>query len=122
LAKIVHDAPSRPIETTVINVKTSPWFDPKNNPNHVYIGRYNKKYGTSKWANPHHMKRDTDEERDRVIRLYRAHVIASGLINDVHELRGKILGCWCKPKKCHGDVLIDILNNYGAEERKDADT
>ncbi len=21
------------------------------------------------------------------------------------ELQGKVLGCWCKPAKCHGDVL-----------------
>lgn len=28
------------------------------------------------------------------------------------ELRGKILGCWCKPKSCHGDVLVRLLNEY----------
>jgi len=26
------------------------------------------------------------------------------------ELDGKILGCWCKPKHCHGDELIRCLN------------
>jgi len=25
------------------------------------------------------------------------------------ELKGKTLGCWCKPKACHGDVLIAFL-------------
>jgi len=25
------------------------------------------------------------------------------------ELDGKILGCFCKPKACHGDVLINII-------------
>jgi hypothetical protein len=24
------------------------------------------------------------------------------------ELRGKVLGCFCKPKACHGDVLARI--------------
>ena len=24
------------------------------------------------------------------------------------ELRGKILGCWCAPKVCHGDVLVEL--------------
>jgi hypothetical protein len=22
---------------------------------------------------------------------------------------GKNLGCWCKPEKCHGDILIKII-------------
>ncbi len=26
------------------------------------------------------------------------------------ELKGKILGCWCKPKPCHGDVLARIAD------------
>ena len=25
------------------------------------------------------------------------------------ELEGKVLGCWCKPKSCHGDVLLELL-------------
>ena len=24
------------------------------------------------------------------------------------ELSGKTLGCWCKPKRCHGDVLVKL--------------
>lgn len=27
------------------------------------------------------------------------------------ELKGKILGCWCAPKACHGDILARIANN-----------
>ena len=26
------------------------------------------------------------------------------------KLKNKVLGCWCKPDKCHGDILIKILN------------
>jgi len=26
------------------------------------------------------------------------------------ELKGKVLGCWCHPKECHGDVLARIAN------------
>jgi len=25
------------------------------------------------------------------------------------ELKGKTLGLWCKPKQCHGDVLLELL-------------
>ncbi|MGD9564460.1 MAG: DUF4326 domain-containing protein [Pyrinomonadaceae bacterium] len=28
----------------------------------------------------------------------------------MEELRGKVLGCWCSPKVCHGDVLARLLN------------
>jgi hypothetical protein len=27
----------------------------------------------------------------------------------VEELRGETLGCWCKPKPCHGDVILEYL-------------
>lgn len=33
----------------------------------------------------------------------------------VWELRGKRIGCFCKPHPCHGDVIADILNSYLVE-------
>lgn len=27
------------------------------------------------------------------------------------ELKGKTLGCWCAPKRCHGDILLRIAND-----------
>jgi Domain of unknown function (DUF4326) len=32
------------------------------------------------------------------------------LINDIHELRGKDLACWCAPEACHGDLLRRLAN------------
>jgi hypothetical protein len=29
----------------------------------------------------------------------------------VAELSGKTLGCYCKPKACHGDVLAAFVNS-----------
>ncbi len=26
------------------------------------------------------------------------------------ELKGKILGCWCAPEACHGDILAELAN------------
>jgi hypothetical protein len=26
------------------------------------------------------------------------------------ELKDKTLGCWCKPNKCHGDVLVELAD------------
>jgi len=29
----------------------------------------------------------------------------------VTDLRGEILGCYCKPKACHGDVIVSYLTD-----------
>ncbi|MBI3972630.1 MAG: DUF4326 domain-containing protein [Chloroflexi bacterium] len=37
------------------------------------------------------------------------------LLTALPELRGKTLSCWCKPKPCHGDVLVDLADGAGDE-------
>lgn len=32
------------------------------------------------------------------------------LIEMIPELNGKRLGCWCKPGKCHGDIIVKIFH------------
>jgi hypothetical protein len=39
------------------------------------------------------------------------------LLGDLHELKDKVLGCWCKNeggggKSCHGDVLVELITKY----------
>jgi hypothetical protein len=54
----------------------------------------------SKWANLIPPRRDaTREEREASIRKYERHLYDSGLIHDVHELRGRDLACWCAPDR-----------------------
>lgn len=90
---------------------------------YVYIGRFNKRYNLpqSPWNNPFVIGKDGD--RDEVLAKYRAHIIpliegvpitSSGHVARLalHKLRGKILVCWCKPLACHGDILIELLNEY----------
>ena len=67
----------------------------------IYIGR------GSKWGNPFIIGRDGN--REEVIKKYREYIMQSDLLNDLEELRGKVLGCFCKPKACHGDVLVELL-------------
>lgn len=31
------------------------------------------------------------------------------ILDHLEELKGKTLGCFCKPLACHGDVLIDLV-------------
>lgn len=68
----------------------------------VYVGR------PSKWGNPFTVGIHGD--RDHCIQLYKERLITSGLINDIEELRGKDLVCWCAPEACHGDVLLELAN------------
>ena len=36
---------------------------------------------------------------------------------NLHLLQGGVLGCWCKPKPCHGDVYIQLLKEMGEKEK-----
>ncbi len=68
----------------------------------VYIGR------PTKWGNPFVI--GVDGSRDEVIAKYRAWIKKRPLlINDLCELKGKVLGCFCKPLACHGDVLVELI-------------
>ncbi len=83
------------------------------NPNHIYIGRnmsfYVKGTNASKWQNPFSTKK-TKLTAEESLELYEKHIRNSNLYNELNELEGKILGCWCKPSSCHGDILIKLLN------------
>jgi hypothetical protein len=69
----------------------------------VYIGR------PSKWGNPFVLGRDGG--RDEVIARYREWLVQQPeLMATLSELKGKVLGCWCAPLSCHGDVLAELAN------------
>jgi hypothetical protein len=79
-------------------------------PYDVYIGR------PGKWGNPFTHIRDKKtlaefivSDREEAIQKYEEWIRKSPLLSQIEELRGKTLGCWCKPKSCHGDVLLKIL-------------
>lgn len=83
-------------ETTVVHCKKKP-FD-------IYIGR------GSKWGNP--FKIGWDGEREEIIDKYVEWIVEQPeLMAALPELRGKVLGCWCKPLACHGDVLVQMIND-----------
>ena len=69
--------------------------------NDVYIGR------PSKWGNPYAIGRDGT--RDEVVTLYEVYAREMFDGDDMLELVGKTLVCWCKPLACHGDVLVDLV-------------
>jgi hypothetical protein len=81
-------------------------------PNHFYIGRavrYVPGARQSKWANPFSKKK---YGHDRCVDMYKEYIAEKPeLLADLSELEGKVLGCWCKPHKCHGDVLIELVHS-----------
>jgi hypothetical protein len=87
----------------------------KKEPFDIYIGR------PSKWGNPFtHLNDSTQAKyvvktREESIEAYREWILngeGKHLLNDLHELKGKVLGCWCKPKTCHGDILAELVSIY----------
>lgn len=71
----------------------------------VYIGR------PSKWGNPFIIGRDGT--RQDVVDKYREWITNGDgkcLLKQLSELKDKTLGCFCKPEACHGDVLVELIN------------
>ena len=83
----------------------------------VYIGR------GSKWGNPftHLWGKQTKAEfvvasREEAIKAYRSYIMNKPeLLACLPELTGKVLGCFCAPQSCHGDVLIELCKERGIE-------
>jgi hypothetical protein len=70
----------------------------------TYIGR------PSIWGNPFAIGKDGN--REEVIEKYRQWIQTQpNLLAQLPTLKGKVLGCWCHPNKCHGDVLVELIEN-----------
>ncbi|MBI3625125.1 MAG: DUF4326 domain-containing protein [Candidatus Rokubacteria bacterium] len=99
--------PGAAVLTTVVNVLAGPYD--------VYIGRTGRGRD-GYFGNPFrigaHGSRAQVLER---FRQYFRHRLASdpAFRTRVEALRGKRLGCFCKPLTCHGDIIADHLNSGG---------
>lgn len=120
------------MSTTVVNVRTShirplgynnleEWMK---NPDHVYIGRgriiilNGQRFPSedSLFANPFRVEGDDSEHKEASMNRFRTYARKNPiLLAHLETLRGKTLGCWCKPSKCHGDVLVELLAMTPAE-------
>lgn len=95
------EAPATEYSTKVVNVRYER-FD-------AYIGRFNSSRGlrASIFANP--FKIGPDGTRTEVIEKYKNYILRRpDLIIEARKLKGKRLGCWCRPEACHGDILVLI--------------
>ena len=74
----------------------------KREENQVYIGR-GSPYGNK-------FKIGADGNRAEVIEKFKLHLLSSPDLQDkIKKLKGKVLGCYCSPLPCHGDVIINFL-------------
>lgn len=94
----------------VVNIKHS-FYD-------VYIGR------PSKWGNPFsHLESEIAEYKVKT-RLEAVQEYAywintqDNLKKDLHELVGKVLGCFCAPNLCHGTVLAELADRLEEDFEK----
>lgn len=92
--------------TTVVNLYKEPYDQ--------YIGRAGRGQD-GYFGNPYSLSAGGD--RGAILKLYKEYF--DKRINEdlefkrrVLELKGKRLGCFCKPKACHGDIIADYLNTH----------
>ncbi len=88
----------------VVNIHAGKKYD-------VYVGRPgNGKPGF--WGNPFLL--GADGNREQVIAKFREHLLRTPELHKrLPELKGKVLGCFCAPLPCHGDVLAEMANEGG---------
>jgi hypothetical protein len=87
----------------------------------VYIGRAVPRSGlkASVWGNPFVIGKDGT--RSEVMEKFRAWLQSKPeLLKQLPELKGRVLGCWCAPEACHGDILAELAN--GEEKTPPAGT
>jgi hypothetical protein len=107
-------------KTSIVNVKTAE-FD-------VYIGRVARFakdprcHEYSHFANPYSVTRlllttmGEEKARAHVIEQFRRHLLncleqdPGTWIPRLRAVKGKVLGCWCKPLACHGDVVAEYAD------------
>lgn len=88
----------------------------------VYIGRKGIVFvdgqrfppHNSPFANP--FKVGKDGTREEVLEKFRAYMKARlqaepDLKQQLQQLKGKQLGCWCHPERCHGDILLELIED-----------
>lgn len=98
--------------TTVVNLRSEP-FD-------VYIGRAGKGQD-GYFGNPYDVRKYGADALPKFIGYFLGRVEADAEFRRrVVALHGKRLGCFCKPRDCHGDVIAEWVNAYAASRMEAA--
>lgn len=68
--------------------------------NNVFVGR------PSRYGNPYKVGTYSREE---AVSNYKSFTLQTLTHEEINYLRNKQLGCFCHPKLCHADLLIEAL-------------
>ena len=72
-------------------------------------GHFQRIDRNSQWGNPYELGKDGD--RDTVCESYMYYFKKKlSLHQQLMDIKGKVLGCWCYPERCHGNYLIDLAD------------
>lgn len=79
--------------------------DPDVPPDAVYVGR------SSPWGNPFPIKKGV-RTRKQALAQFRVYLGRNPTLvrRACRELVGRDLVCHCKPKDCHGDIWLELVN------------
>ena len=83
----------------------------------IYIGRPSK-YGNPFTHKPKTKAKFKVKTREEAIEAYEASLrdyfekYPDAVYDLLKPLKGKVLGCWCKPLPCHGDVLLKLIKEW----------
>lgn len=94
--------------TLVVNIKHDDYD--------INIGRSDRHRGLDRsiFANPYPItNKRTRQQSMEMYRKWFYNMIEcdESFKHAVDTLRGKRLGCWCHPKPCHGDIIVEYLGD-----------
>jgi len=92
-------------QTKVVNIRREAYD--------VYIGRMGRGqdgYFGNPFALEHGAARGSTLERYRKY-FYGRLQSDPGFRQRIHALKGRTLGCFCKPNPCHGDIIKEYLDS-----------
>jgi hypothetical protein len=88
--------------TTVVNIYKEPCDQ--------YCGRVGKGQD-GYFGNPFKNKSRLENIEDFKVYFYDRLNKDPEFKQKIHELKGKRLGCFCKPQACHADIIAEYLNS-----------
>lgn len=77
----------------------------------IYIGRAFSGHPSSPWRNQFKVTTDDQTTRTDMVLAFCRDLLTNPKLDDVHQLRGQVLGCWCAPLLCHGHVLVRLAHS-----------
>lgn len=91
------------MKTCVVHCRKEPYDQ--------YIGR------PGRYGNMHYVgycsRCDVVHTRGEAIQQFKLDFLTlPNWLSLLRELQDKRLGCWCKPKACHGDVYVELIEEH----------